>query len=146
MASVQTLIDLARVKCGTDAELARRVGVPRSHVAMWKSGVRPVSPETVATICDVLQLSGEECREWVAVAMVENPKNAKVADRLRRALFASLAVGVGLSAIGPNDAQASTVATTSAKLAPPSTATPRPSSTDAINIAGRIRSVYYVYF
>jgi hypothetical protein len=100
MKSVKTLIDSAAAKCGSDAELARRVGavlsttVPRNHVADWRAGRRPISPETVIALCDVLDLPGEECQEWVAISIVENPKNASRVEVLKRALFACWALGV----------------------------------------------------
>jgi transcriptional regulator with XRE-family HTH domain len=105
MATVKTLLDMGRVKCGTDAELGRRIGFTRAQIADMRSGRKPVSPETVALLCDVLEVSGDECREWVAVSLIENPKNATCADRLRRALFACWVAGV--AALMPlNDAQA----------------------------------------
>jgi len=87
MGSVKTLVDLCRVRCGTDAELARRLGVSPSHITDWRKGARPMRGESAAALCDVLELSGEETREWVAVAMIENPKNAGRCAMLRRALF-----------------------------------------------------------
>jgi transcriptional regulator with XRE-family HTH domain len=91
--SVKLLLDLCHEKCGSDAEVARRVGVPRSHVAMWRSGVRPVSAETAALLADILELPGEEAREWMAVAVIENPKNASRVEVLKRALFACWVLG-----------------------------------------------------
>lgn len=119
MRNVKTLIDMASAKCGTDAALARSIGVSRSNIADMKSGLRPVSPETVAALCDVLQLSGEECREWVAVAIIENPKNSSRAEMLRRAFFALWVLGVGICTSAMNDARALTGAsmkTTSAAM------------------------------
>jgi len=107
MATVQTLINLASAKCGTDAELGRRAGLSRSQIADFRSGKKAVSPETVALLCDVLDLSGDECREWVAVSIIENPKNASCAEKLRRALFACWVAGVGTLTTA-NDAQATT--------------------------------------
>jgi transcriptional regulator with XRE-family HTH domain len=105
MSTVKTLIDMCRVKCSTDAEVARRLGVPRSHITDWRKGARPISGESVAALCDLMELSGEEAREWVAVAMIENPKNRERAAMLRRALFGCWALGV--AALGtPNDAKA----------------------------------------
>lgn len=111
MPSVKTLLDLGRAKCVTDAELGRRTGLTRAQIADMRAGRKPVSPETVAMLCDVLELSGEECREWVAVSLVENPKNADCADRLRRALFACWVLGVG-ALLAPNDALARSAAYT----------------------------------
>ena len=94
MKSVKLLLDMCNEKCGSDAEVARRVGVPRSHVAMWRSGARPMSAETAAMLADILELPGEEAREWMAIAVIENPKNASRVEVLKRALFACWALGV----------------------------------------------------
>lgn len=95
--SVKTLLDMARSTVPTDAALARRIGVPATHIAMFRSGARPISPETAVLLCDVLQLPGDETREWVAIAMLDNPKNAERAAVLRRALFACWALGAALT-------------------------------------------------
>jgi len=109
MRSVKTLLDLARVKCGTSAELGRRIGASKTQMADFAAGRQPISPERVAMLCDVLELSGDECREWVAVSMIENPKNAGCADRLRRALFACWVLGVA-ALMQPIDAMAKNAA------------------------------------
>jgi len=103
--SVQTLIALAREKCHSDADLARRIGTRPPILNGMRHGTRPISPETVAALCDLLELSGEECREWVAVSIIENPKNSDRASMLRRALFACWALGVA-ALMTPNDAKA----------------------------------------
>jgi len=94
MKSVKLLLDLAREKVGTDAELARRLGTSHANVTNMRKGERAISPETVALLCDVLELPGDEAREYLALAIIENPKNASKAAMLRRALFACWAIGV----------------------------------------------------
>lgn len=106
MKSVHLLIDMAREKVGSDAELARRIGESRQNLAGMKAGRRPITPETVATLCDVLDLPGDECREWVALAIIQNPKNAARKTMLERALFACGVLGVGSLMSLPNDARA----------------------------------------
>lgn len=124
MKSVQTLIAKAREKVRTDRELAERLGVKPPELTEMKKGRRPVSPETVAALCDVLQMRGDECREWIAIAMLENPKNADKADLLRRALFASWVLAVcTLSAVPTTDAQAASRATNAGPLCIMSTLT-----------------------
>lgn len=108
MKHVVDLIPLAREKVHTDRELAARLGVSPVVLAELKSGKRSMSPETTVTLCDVLELSGEETREWVAVAILENPKNKSKLTLLRRALFACWVLGVGTLFSAPNDAQAGT--------------------------------------
>jgi hypothetical protein len=62
---------------------------------MWRSGARPMSAETAALLADILELPGEEAREWMAVAVIENPKNASRVEVLKRALFACWVLGAG---------------------------------------------------
>jgi DNA-binding Xre family transcriptional regulator len=108
MKSVKTLIDMAAQRCGSDAELARRIGDDRANIAKMRNGRRPVSPETVVLMCDVLELPGEECQEWVAISIIENPKNASRLEVLKRALFACWVLGgaslVTLSLAAPGTA------------------------------------------
>lgn len=106
MKSMQTLIELARAKVHTDRELAHLLGIAPPDLTELKKGRRPVSPEIAAALCDVLQLSGEEAREWLALAVIENPKNASKVELLRRALFACWVLGVGIPQLHPNDARA----------------------------------------
>lgn len=93
MRTVQTLIDEAINLCGSAAELARRIDVDRAEVTKWSNGDATITAETVALLCDVLELSGEETRRLAAEAIVANPKNAKRREALRRAFFVSGALG-----------------------------------------------------
>lgn len=112
MKHVQTLIALAREKVGgTDAALARALGMKPPDWHPISKGLQPVSPEVCAALCDVLQLPGEEAREWLAVAVIENPKNASRVEVLKRALFACWALGV-FALTMPNDARAAADLTT----------------------------------
>jgi len=103
---VSTLIDLAQTKAGSAAALCRALDVPTNHPCEWRNGKRAISPETVAALCDYLGMSGEEAREWIAIALIENPKNRSKADMLRRALFVSWAAGVVVLTTGQTDARA----------------------------------------
>jgi len=108
MRSVESLIDEASQLCKSDAELARRVGVPASHICEWRNGKRTVSPETVGFLCDVLELNAEEARRLLALAVVGNPKNAKKRGVLRRAFFvcvSALALGGVVPALQTRDDQ-----------------------------------------
>lgn len=106
MKSAKLLIDMAREKVHSDAELARLLGMTRMNLYEMKTGRRSISPETAAALCDVLQLPGDEAREWIAIAIIENPKNASRVELLKRALFACWAVGVAVLMQLPTDAQA----------------------------------------
>lgn len=78
MPAVKDLIARASDLCQGDARLARRIGKSPTQIADMRSGRLAITPETVALLCDVLQLSGEECRELAAQAVCENPKNAAI--------------------------------------------------------------------
>ena len=93
MRSVLSLLDEASKLCGSDAKLARRIGVPGHHPNEWRAGKRHISPVTVGLLADVMQLDGEEARRLAAEAIVSNPKNAERREVLRRAFFVSLATG-----------------------------------------------------
>lgn len=100
-------IDKAAKVCGSDRALARAMGVPEHHPHEWKTGKRPMSGESAALMADVLELDGEDARRLVAIAIVENPKNASRAERLKRALFACWVAGVAATLQTPTDASAS---------------------------------------
>ena len=106
MKSAKLLIDMAREKVHSDAELARLLGITRMNLYEMKTGRRSISPETATALCDVLQLPGDEAREWVAIAIIENPKNASRVDLLKRALFACWVAGVAILLTHATDAQA----------------------------------------
>lgn len=93
MLTLVTLIDEAALVCGGQAALARRINVHRSELSEIRSGRRPLTPELVGLLADVLELSAEDARRLAAEAVVQNPKNAGRAGVLRRAFFVSLAVG-----------------------------------------------------
>jgi hypothetical protein len=79
-------------------------------LAQMRSGVRAISPETVALLCDLLQVSGEEAREWAALSVIENPKNSHIAGALRRAFFVCWVVGVACP-VNQTDAKPSSAKT-----------------------------------
>lgn len=105
MRTLKTLIDEAAALCYGQSALARKLGVHPNVVHEWKVGKRAVTPETVAELCDLLELDGEEARRLAAVAVAENPKNARKAHVIRRAFFVCWALGVGLT-LQAGDAQA----------------------------------------
>jgi plasmid maintenance system antidote protein VapI len=119
MKSIQLLIDLAREKAhGNEAELARSLGIPLHHPHEWRTGKRNVTAETAAALCDYLGLSGEEAREWVAIAIIQNPKNAARKQMLERALFVCWVLGVGSLLSLPNDARAGSETASNLKQLP----------------------------
>jgi len=92
-AELKTLIDNAAKVCGGHAPLARRIGMHQPDIPAMLAGRKAISPESVAALCEVLELPGEEVRRLVAVAVIENPKNASKAEVLRRIFFGCWALG-----------------------------------------------------
>jgi hypothetical protein len=109
MRSVLSLLDEARDFCGGDAELARKLGVAGNHPNEWRAGKRPISPTTIAMLCDLLRLEGLEAQRLAALAIIANAKPGK-REVLRRAFFVSWVTGVVFGAVvmPPNNAQAMT--------------------------------------
>lgn len=92
--------------CKGQSALARRLNVHPNVVHEWKVRKRAITPETVAELCEVLHLDGEEARRLAALAVVENPKNAAKAQLLRRAFFVCWALGVASTLPLGHEAQA----------------------------------------
>ena len=86
-----SLIDKASKVCGSDSELARRMGVHRVAIAQMKSGQRVISPETAAELADI---AGEDGREAAIQTMIENAKGTRREGVLREILGKALAAGV----------------------------------------------------
>lgn len=97
MMTLETLIDEAAKKCGGQSALARHLGKSRSQVSEWKAGTEPVSPETIGLLCELLDIDPAESSRMALLAVVEHPKNADKRERLKRAFFASLGLGVALA-------------------------------------------------
>lgn len=87
----QSLIDKAAQVCGSDAELARRLGVHRVVIAEMRSGKRAISPATAAELADI---AGDDAREAAIAAVIESAKGTRRESRLRDVLGKALAAGV----------------------------------------------------
>lgn len=109
MRSVATLIDEAASKVGGDRRLADRTGLHPSEISDMRRGQKPLSPERVGLLCDVLELDGEEARRLLAEAVVLNAKSPTRKEVLRRAFFVSWALGVVVLAT-PTPAQSRVIA------------------------------------
>jgi len=96
MRTLETLIDEAANVCGSYAALARRIGTTPQRVDEWKHGKRAMTPESVADLCNVAQVDGDEACRLAALAVIENPKNASRKEALRRAFFVCWALGAVL--------------------------------------------------
>ena len=106
---LKTLIDRASKKCNGDAGLSQATGLPVQNISNMRTGQRPVSPENVALFCAVLELQPDESREWLALSVIENPKNSSKLEVLKKAFFASavfLILQMVFLGVAPENAQA----------------------------------------
>ncbi len=110
MKTLQTLIDKACKIAGNGTLLGQKIGLTPQEVNDFRRGRRVVSPEIVGLLCNYLELPSEEAREWLAIAVLENPKNSSRVEVFRKAFFASWVAGILSSAlmIQPTDAEATT--------------------------------------
>jgi len=88
MQEIKTLIDKASEVCGSDAELALRMGIKVQVVSMLRHG-RTITPETAAELADI---AGENVLEAVCQAMLERNKDSRRGSALRKILGKSLAL------------------------------------------------------
>lgn len=102
MKSVKTLIDKAAKVCGSEAEVARRLGTSRQALSAMKHGTRETSPETAAMLADIAH---EDAREAVIQAVIERNKTGPKADLIREILGKATAAGaaavLGFSYVAP---------------------------------------------
>jgi transcriptional regulator with XRE-family HTH domain len=116
MRSVESLLTEAVEKCHGQAELARRLGTSSAAITHMKNGERAISPETVALLCDVLELPGEETQRLVALAIIGAAKNASKREKLKRAFFGCWVAGVVGASLQlsptPSNAESTDVPTT----------------------------------
>lgn len=97
MLLAETLIDKAVEKCGSSAELARRMGIDRAEITKLRKGTRPLSPELAAEIADI---AGQDAREAAIAAVIERSKGTRKEGAMREILGKALAAGVvGMSLI-----------------------------------------------
>lgn len=87
----KTLIDNAAKMCGSEAELARRIGTSPAALSHLKHGKREMSPETAALLADIAHM---DAREAVIQAVIERNKTGPKAEQIREILGKALAAGV----------------------------------------------------
>ena len=91
MPLAKTLIDKAVEACGSQAELARKMGVYPTDITKLKTGERPLSPELAAELAD---LAGEDARNAVIEAIIERNASNRKGTLLKEILGKALAAGV----------------------------------------------------
>jgi DNA-binding transcriptional regulator YdaS (Cro superfamily) len=86
----ETLIDKASKRCGSDAALARKMGIYPADVSNLRAGKRPLSPELAAEIAEI---AGEDARQAVIDAVIERNEGSKKGHILKEILGKVLAGG-----------------------------------------------------
>jgi DNA-binding transcriptional regulator YdaS (Cro superfamily) len=88
------LITRAAATTGSEYKLATVLGIPQSHISMWKSGVRSCSPEDRARMA---ALANEDAVQELVRATLEKHQGTKKGDQLFAILGKSLRVTGGAS-------------------------------------------------
>lgn len=86
-----TLIDKAVEVCGSQAELARRMGIFPADVHNMQANKRPISPETAAELADI---AGDDARQAVIDAIIIRNATNRRGAHLKEILGKALAAGV----------------------------------------------------
>ena len=74
MQELKTLIDKASFVCGSDTQLALRIGVYQPDIAAMRAGTRKISPMTAAELADI---AGESVEDAVMVAVIESARGTR---------------------------------------------------------------------
>ena len=105
----ETLIDKATEICGgSQAEVARRIGVAPARITEWKTGATKLSPEDAALLADLAHVDIEQAMKDAAI---EKHAGTRKGDLLREVLgkalagFAAVTLGFFCS-VGATDATA----------------------------------------
>lgn len=89
MQELKTLIDKASKVCGSDAALAKRMGIAPQTISNMR-GSRTITPETAAELADI---AGEDAREAAIAAILARAKGTRREGVLREVLGKALAAG-----------------------------------------------------
>lgn len=107
MRTVETLIDEACAKCGTDRRVCELVGLKPQQISSMRAGRIPISPQTVGLLCEVLELQPDEAQRLAAEAIVRNAKPERRATLMRAFFGRSLAGAAVLTMVMlPNNTHA----------------------------------------
>jgi hypothetical protein len=97
---LETLIDKAQEKVGSDYKLAKTLGQPRSAISMWRAGKRscPVADQVL-----MAELAGLDPQAWSARALIAQHEGTAKGEALYKALGkALLATGAAVASFGAN--------------------------------------------
>lgn len=101
MTSIQELnelIDRASAIAGSDAKLAKSIGVPPQHVSNWRNGHRPCPAADVALMAGI---AGLDATAWLVRATLAKHEGTTKGDQLYKALGKALRVsGAALASSG----------------------------------------------
>ena len=87
MQELKTLIDKASFVCGSDTQLALRLGVYQPDVANMRAGTRKISPMTAAELADI---AGTSVEDAVMLAVLES----SIGTRREGAILSILGNGI----------------------------------------------------
>lgn len=90
MEYVRALIDKASKVCGSDQELADRIGTARPNISLMRAGKRAISPATAAELADI---AGVDIDLAVKMAVLESVKGTRREAKLREILGKGLTAG-----------------------------------------------------
>jgi hypothetical protein len=94
------LIDTCKSITGSHAGTAKVLGIPREHVAMWRSGARTCTPEDQALLAGI---AGFDPQATLIRATVQKHEGKPKGDLLMKVLGKpSLAIGAALVSAGAN--------------------------------------------
>lgn len=80
MQKVKTLIDKAVQVCGTQTELALRLGVHKSQISEMKRGARHIAPEIAILIADIAR---QNVTDAALAAIIENTEGTERGEKIQ---------------------------------------------------------------
>lgn len=102
MSQLPELLERALSVAGSQAELARTLKVPASHVTMWKTGAKPCPPEDQARIGAI---AGLDPVQTLVRAHIERHEGTEKGDQLAKVLGKFLVATGGVIASAGVSAQ-----------------------------------------
>jgi len=90
MQLTDSLIDRAIVLCGSEAKLARELGISRPYMNLLKQRKRPLTPEIAGILAEML---GEDIAACILAATLESMPHTPRGDRVKLALEKAFLAG-----------------------------------------------------